>query len=331
MDASLPSGSQLIVIIIMPLRDDWASAAELIRHIDKSISSVPHRVEIVLVDDGSVQMCERSVFPSSFSSVRAIRILRLRRNVGHQRAIAIGLMHINKTIVCDAVIVMDADGEDTPEGVLQLLDAYSKNGSGATAIFAERSRRVESLLFRTLYLFYKRLHRGLTGVSVRVGNFSILPSQYLSPLGTMSELWNHYAAAVFRSKLPFITIPIPRGHRIAGTSQMNFVALVSHGLSAISVFGDIVGVRLLIGSLTGALLAGLGILAVVTVRLFTSWAIPGWATYTTGLLAIVLIQFIAVATSFTFIVLSNRANFGFLPIRDYAPFIAESVDLYSHE
>jgi len=147
----------------------------------------------------------------------------------------------------------------------------------------------------------------------------------------MSELWNHYAAAVFRSKLPFITIPIPRGHRIAGTSQMNFVALVSHGLSAISVFGDIVGVRLLIGSLTGALLAGLGILVVVTIRLFTHWAVPGWATYTTGLLAIVLIQFIAVATSFTFIVLSNRGNFDFLPVRDYAPFVAESMDLYSHE
>jgi len=147
----------------------------------------------------------------------------------------------------------------------------------------------------------------------------------------MSELWNHYTAAVFRSKLPFITIPIPRGRRIAGTSQMNFVALVSHGLSAISVFGDIVGVRLLIGSLTGALLAGLGILVVVTIRLFTHWAIPGWATYTTGLLAIVLIQFIAVATSFTFIVLSNRVNFGFLPVRDYAPFVAESMDLYSHD
>ena len=137
----------------------------------------------MLVDDGSVQMCEPSTFPSSLSSVRAIRILRLRRNLGHQRAIAIGLMHINKTIVCDAVIVMDADGEDTPEGVVQLLDAYSKNGC-STAIFAERRRRVESLLFRAFYLFYKILHRGLTGVSVRVGNFSILPSQYLSPLGS---------------------------------------------------------------------------------------------------------------------------------------------------
>src|SRR5262249_8309596 len=152
-----------------------------------------------------VQMYERSDFPSSLSTVRAIRILRLRRNVGHQRAIAIGLMHIKKTTSCDAVVVMDADGEDTAEGVLQLLDAYANTG-GANAIFAERSRRLESLLYQTFYLFYKVLHRGLTGVSVRVGNFSILPSQYLGTLSVMSELWNHYAAAVFRSKLPITTI-----------------------------------------------------------------------------------------------------------------------------
>jgi glycosyltransferase involved in cell wall biosynthesis len=330
MDFSALPQSQLRVLVVMPLRDDWTSAAELIQRIDKFVSSVAYRIEILLVDDGSIQEFERSIFSSSLSAVRSIRILRLRRNVGHQRAIAIGLMHTNESIGCDAVVVMDADGEDTPEGVVQLLDAYARKG-GNTAIFGERSRRLESLFFQAFYVFYKILHRGLTGVSVRVGNFSILPSKYLSALGVMSELWNHYAAAVFRSKLPFITIPIPRGHRITGTSQMNFVALVSHGLSAISVFGDIVGVRLLIASLIGALLAGLGIFAVVIVRFSTDWAIPGWATYATGLLAVILIQFITVATSFTFILLSNRASFGFLPLRDYAAFIAETVDLYCHE
>jgi glycosyltransferase involved in cell wall biosynthesis len=326
----LKAGSQLKVTVIMPLRNDWTSAAELIRRIDKCVSSVAYHVQVVLVDDASAQTCDRSIFSSSLSAVRTIRILRLRCNVGHQRAIAIGLMHIKQNIGCDAIVVMDADGEDTPEGVVQLLDAYSSNGA-ARAIFAERSRRLESLLFQLFYLFYKILHRGLTGVSVRVGNFSILPSPYLDTLSVMSELWNHYAAAMFRSKLPFTTIPIPRGHRIAGISQMNFVALVSHGLSAISVFGDIVGVRLLIGSLIGALLAGLGIFAVATIRFFTNWAIPGWATYTSGLLVIILIQFIAVAAIFTFIVLSNRVNFGFLPLRDYATFVAETITVYSDE
>ena len=283
-----------------------------------------------MVDDGSVQKCDRANFQGGFSTVRAIGTLRLRRNLGHQRAIAIGLVHIQQTSNCDAVVVMDADGEDTPEGLAQLLRAYSDT-HGATAIFAERSRRSESFVFRLFYQLYKLMHRCLTGISVRVGNFSILPAPYLTTLVVMSELWNHYAAAVFRSKLPFTMIPIPRGTRIAGTSGMNFVALVSHGLSAISVFGDIVGVRLFIGALAGSFLAGAGIIAVAIIRLFTDRAIPGWATYATGTLAIIAIQLITIATSFTFFVLSNRTNLGFIPLRDYSLFVEEATDLYSNE
>jgi len=314
----------------MPLRDDWLSAAELIRRMDKTISSDTCTMEIVLVDDGSLQRCDRNDFQMGFSVVRAIRTLRLRRNLGHQRAIAIGLVYVQQTAGCDAVLVMDADGEDTPEGVAQLVRAWS-DSHGAKAVFAERSRRSESLVFRFFYRLYKFLHRCLTGIGVRVGNFSILPFPYLSTLVVMSELWNHYAAAVFRSNLPFTMIPIPRGTRIAGASRMNFVALVSHGLSAISVFGDIVGVRLLIASLSGSFLVALGIVLVAMIRLFTNRAIPGWATYATGTLAIILIQLITIATSFTFFMLSNRTNLGFLPLRDYSFFVEEAVDIYSHE
>lgn len=112
---------------------------------------------------------------------------------------------------------------------------------------------------------------------------------------------------------------------------MNFVALVCHGLSAISVFGDIVGVRLLIGSLAGSFLAGFAMVLIAMIRLFTNPAIPGWATYTTGTLAIVVIQLVTIATSFTFFLLSNRANLGFVPLRDYSFFVEKAVDIYSRE
>ena len=186
-------------------------------------------------------------------------------------------------------------------------------------------------MFRFFYQLYKFLHRCLTGISVKVGNFSILPASYLTTLVVMSELWNHYAAALFRSKLPFTMIPIPRGTRIAGTSGMNFIALVSHGLSAISVFGDVVGVRLFIGALAGSFLAGTGIIVVGIIRFFTDRAIPGWATYATGTLAIIAIQLITIATSFTFFVLSNRTNLGFIPLRDYTLFVEEARDIFPHE
>jgi hypothetical protein len=326
LSTQLPSA--LRVVVLMPLRDDWASAAELIRLLDRTICSYPCILDVLLVDDGSVQCCSSADFQSQYAVVQTIRILRLRRNLGHQRAIAVGLVHVEQTISCDAVLVMDADGEDTPDGALQLVRAFSESHHGTQAIFAERSRRTETFVFRLFYRLYKVLHLILTGISVRVGNFSVLPSAYLGTIVVMSELWNHYAAAVFRSGLPFTTVPIPRGYRIAGTSRMNFVSLTVHGVSAMSAFGDVVGVRLLIASMAGSIMAALGILVVAAIRLFTDKAIPGWASFSIGTLAIVLMQFITIVTSFTFTVLSNRVNFAFVPLRDYGVFVADAREIY---
>lgn len=316
----------LHVVVLIPLRDDWASAAELVRRLDQAIASRPFLVEILLVDDGSRTEFPAAEFPSQFAAIKGLRILHLRRNLGHQRAIAIGLVHIEESISCDAVLVMDGDGEDTPEGAMQLLSSFT----GKSAIFAKRSRRTESLIFRVFYQLYKVLHLIFTGVRVEIGNFSILPARALRTLAVMSEMWNHYAAAVMRSGLPMTSIPIARGHRITGNSKMNFVTLTAHGMSAISVFGDIVGVRLLVASIIGSLLASAGIVAVIAIRIFTSHAIPGWATYSIGVLAIILIQCITMAASFTFSFLASRINLSFVPLRDYALFIDRIEDVPLH-
>jgi hypothetical protein len=219
---------------------------------------------------------------------------------------------------------MDGDGEDTPAGAIELLSAFT----GESAIFAKRSRRTESFTFRVLYRLYKLVHYLLTGVRVEVGNFSILPSRYLGTLVVTSELWNHYSAAVIRSGLLMITIPIPRGHRIAGKSKMNFVTLAAHGMSAISVYGDVVGVRVLVASMLGSLIAAAGIVAVIVLRIFANRAVPGWATLSIGALAIIFIQFLSLALSFTFTFLSNRINLSFVPLRDYELFVARVQDVW---
>ena len=320
-----PLGSPLRVVVLMPVRDDWASAAELVRQLDQTISSYSCSIDVLVVDDGSIQDFNSGDFQGHFSVVRSIRVLRLSRNLGHQRAIALGLVHVHQAMTCDAVLVMDGDGEDTADGALQLIRAFS----GTTAVFAERSRRTEPFAFRLFYQLYKALYRMLTGMSVRVGNFSILPSRYLGTLVVMSELWNHYAGAVFRSGLPFTTTPIPRGYRIAGKSKMNYVSLAAHGLSAISLFGDVVGVRLLAASVGGSLIAALGIFAVSATRTLTGQPIPSWALYAMGTLGIILIQLFTIATSFTLTVLSNRTNLSFVPLRDYEFFVADADEVYS--
>ena len=130
-------------------------------------------------------------------------------------------------------------------------------------------------MFRVLYRAYLVVHRALTGYGVRVGNFSIIPRARLRGLVVVSELWNHYAAAVFRSRQPYSTIPTRRAQRLSGTSHMNFVSLVVHGMSAISVYGDRLFVRLIVFASGLAATAVAGLCAVVGVRLLTDLAVPG--------------------------------------------------------
>jgi hypothetical protein len=318
----------LQLAVLMPVRDDWASASVLIRQLDQTLGARSCKAEIFLVDDGSVQPAAASDFQFASRIVSAINVIHLRRNLGHQRAIAVGLAYLQTQARWDAVLVMDADGEDTPEGVLTLVDCYAELPA-KHAIFAERSRRTESYVFRVFYHAYRMAHLALTGIPVRVGNFSIIPVSYLDTLVAMPELWNHYAASMFRSKLPFTMQPIPRGWRIAGESRMNFSSLVTHGLSAMAVFGDIIGARFLMGSLLGAFFGGLAIIVVLIIRFGTHQAIPGWATYAIGTLVVIVIQLISIATTFSFFMLSNRTNLGFVPLRDYSLFLDKVVKVYS--
>ena len=245
-ERSVPKPSPEVVILI-PSFNDWDSLAELLPRLDAVLSAHDTEVDILVVDDGSTTEPEEFLVSTAFRALRRVDVLRLRRNLGHQRAIAIGLAYVEDCLQASVVVVMDGDGEDDPADVPRLLARLEEEGNGRV-VFAERSRRSESHSFRTFYALYKFLHRVLTGKGVRVGNFSAIPRGRLSSLVVVSDLWNHYAAAVIRSRQPHCLIPTCRSVRLCGRSTMNFVSLVVHGLSAISVYSDVVGVRLLVMS-----------------------------------------------------------------------------------
>jgi hypothetical protein len=311
----------------MPLRDDWKSVSVLIRQIDPVLRSHSCSADILLIDDDSRQTWGREDFQGTFQAIRTIRTLRLRLNLGHQRALAVGLVDVFLKGQCDGVLVMDADGEDTAEGVSDLLDAFRQE-QGTMLIFAQRSRRSESLPFRCFYQGYVLLIRLLTGLKMRVGNFSIVPPGYLNALVVQPELWDHYAASVVRCKRPYRTVPIPRGKRIAGKSRMDFIALAAHGLSAISVFGDRVATRLLVGSMAGLFLALAAALSLVVTRFVAGWVIPGWAIDATRTAIIAMVQFVSMAGIFTALALLKRSNSAFVPLRDCSLFVSEQVQIY---
>jgi glycosyltransferase involved in cell wall biosynthesis len=313
--------------VLIPTFNDWDSLVLLLPELDEALASRSLEADILVVDDGSTAEPTGELARRPFSALRRIDVLRLRRNLGHQRAIAVGLAYIEDCLQSRTVVVMDGDGEDDPSDVPRLLDQLERTGQDQI-VFAERTRRSESRTFRFFYALYKLAHLLLTGQKVRVGNFSAIPHRRLTSLVVVAEVWNHYAAGVIRSRQPYCSIPTHRSQRLCGRSTMNFVSLVTHGLSAISVYSDVVGVRLLVLSMILAALAMGGIVASVIVRLMTAWAIPGWASSTVGLLLVLLGQAVMAAFVFSFMILGARHGSTFLPRRDYSFFVGSVWTLH---
>jgi glycosyltransferase involved in cell wall biosynthesis len=273
-----------------------------------------------MVDDGSDDELA-GWEPFTPESIAGISVLRLRANVGHQRAICAGLCHVHETMKCDYVVVMDADGEDRAEDVLRLL-AKARESSEAVW-FAARQKRMTGRIFRLGYRGYQLVHRALTGIAVTVGNFSILRYSVLSRLVTMPELWNHYAGAVFKSRVRFGSLPLDRGKRLAGNPQMNVASLVIHGLSGIASFQELVTVRILIGTV-GLLAAFIGSITLV-IALHALGVIS--QTLPAKLVLVVLwlttIQLLGFCFTLVFLVISRRTQRLFIPYCDYKQFVAE--------
>jgi glycosyltransferase involved in cell wall biosynthesis len=309
-------------LIIMPVFNDWGSLDPLLQQLDKELARKNLKVEVLLIDDGSTIKAPPCLATAGSQQITRIEILHLRRNLGHQRAIAIALAHIEAKVACQAVVVMDADGEDKPEDAVRLIEEF-EGGDRESVIFAQRTRRSENFLFRASYFIYRRFYKALTGQEIRIGNFSIIPYPLLTRIVVVSEIWNHYSSGILKARIPHKYIPTDRSNRLAGSSRMNYIQLVIHGLSAISIYGDVIGVRALMATLLLALVSFVLILVAIGIRSATDLAIPGWATYVIGLSFIILLQSITISFSFVFLILNGRNNYSFLPQRDYQYFVLD--------
>jgi len=315
------------LVILIPNFNDWESLRLLLPQLDQAVQGLEHQVSVLIVDDASTEPAPHDWPGQNFSALDSVEVLHLRSNQGHQRAIALGLYHVHEFTDVEAVIVMDGDGEDRPEDVPELLRAYVAE-EGREVVFAARTRRMESLGFRLCYRAYRLIHHAMTGVVVQVGNFSVVPRPAMSRLMAVPDLWNHYAASVYRARLPRTLVPLPRGRRLAGESKMNFVSLLIHGLSAMSVFSDQVSARLLTAAVGFAIVAT-GLMGVTAgIRWFTDLAIPGWATFTVGLLLVLVVQSLSFATLFAFLIASRRSSLNFLLTRDAPYFILGKTTVY---
>jgi polyisoprenyl-phosphate glycosyltransferase len=307
------------MVILIPIMNDWESFTYLVKRIDEVLSAEGLQAHLIAIDDGSSKQPEKIL--TDFQAVKKLDILRLRINIGHQRAIAIGLAYCSTNLPGQTVVVMDGDGEDGPEDIPRLYKAMETENS-EKVIFAARSRRVESILFRFFYIIYKIAHWLLTSRRIQFGNFSIIPANRVHQLAVASELWNHYAATVVKSRIPYALVSTQRKERIAGQSKMNFVGLVIHGLSALSVFSDEVVTRILMLSCSIMALCVLASVGVLGVTYFTALTIPAWVMYVIAFMGIVFLQMMTLCFISCFFILGMRKQAVFIPERDYIYFIS---------
>lgn len=271
------------LVIVTPIYEDVEASSRLFKELAAVLGQ---EVYVVAVDDGSLRQ------PVDASSILAAGIhgvvIKLKRNVGHQRAIAIGLNYVADQLPeIRQVVVMDSDGEDIPLSIRELIRPLES--ADVDVVVAQRKSRVETLRFRTFYVVYRWLFNLFTGRAISFGNFMALKPAAVKRLVAMQELWIHVAGCVLISKLRMAVCPLDRGPRYAGQSKMNFVGLALHGFRGLMVFAEDVLVRVGIACALVAALSVLGGAAAIGLKLI-GFATPGWFSVALGILLLVFLQ-----------------------------------------
>jgi len=295
-DATFDNGVRLCgqnLWIVCPSYGDVVSFRILRGHIfeavEASISLQPLSIQFVIVDDTGGFDPEIA----ELLSLDDVRVVTLPFNVGHQRAIVCGLRVILPDLDdSDLIVTMDADGEDRPEDLPRLLapllEAPAQNGR---LCVARRTKRQESLRFRIMYFFFRTLFRILTGTTVRSGNYAAYRGWLARRILLHPYFDLCYSSTLVSLDIGVTPVPCARGKRYAGRSRMNLLRLFMHGTRMLMPFTDRIAVRAL-AAFTAIFGTGLILsLAVVGIRVFTSAAVPGWATAT--LLGILILSFVA--------------------------------------
>lgn len=311
------------IICLIPVYNDWDSFSILMQNIEIQYQSSPgQQITVLAINDGS-----DDEFDSEFKSSIPIEVVSLKSNVGHQRAIAIGLQYINaEKTDFGFVVVLDSDGEDSPEHIRELV-AKCDNSSGSKIIFAKRKKRQESAGFKIGYFFYRYSFYMLTGQKISFGNFSCIPRKLLQKVVLQDNLWNHYSGSIIQSRMPFDMVFLDRGKRYAGQSKMRFTNLVLHGLSSMSVYFDTLSVRILKLSLLGIVVCLLSVAAVLYVKLFTDASIPGWASNLILIIFTMILQLFSVTPIVLLMQLSARKNVKAPSEIVYLDFIASKTQI----
>ena len=307
----------------MPCLDDWVSAGELLNRLDQTAVAFAS-LKVYLVDDGSTSRPSSAFMNARYQNMH-VEVVRLETNLGHQRALCIGLVQSLRDPDTTHFVLMDSDGEDNPDDIPTLIATLLD--SEADAVAATRKKRYVGSTFKTLNRAFQGLFRILTGRTLNFGNFMALTNGAAHRLANTPDAWNNVPATLMRSRVRIDRVPLDRGKRFDGQSRLGLTALVNHGLGAVAVYSDVVFTRIILAC-SAALGASVlvGIAALIT-RILTGSPLPGWFALGTTAVAVGSLVLLVLVTSLTFIMLSNRRTISPPLPAMVDPYIASSTSL----
>lgn len=262
-----------VFTIIAPIFNERESLHELYRRVSEVMNTTGESWELVLVDDGSKDGSTDIIRELAAKDPR-VRPVIFSRNFGHQIAVTAGLDYSRG----QAVVIIDADLQDPPEVI---LDMIAKWREGYQVVYAVRTEREGETWFKTFTaaLFYRLIYR-ITDVKIPLdtGDFRLLDRAVVNVMNSMRE--RHRFLRGMSSWVGFrqTGVTYKRAERFAGETKYPFRKMFRLALNAITGFSYL---PLQIATFLGFVSAGISIIAipiVVILRLIGMQAFFGQAT-----------------------------------------------------
>jgi glycosyltransferase involved in cell wall biosynthesis len=219
----------VIISIIIPVYNEETNIKQAYDRIQKVLTSVPF--ELLFVDDGSRDRSRRVIERLARADAR-VKLVALSRNFGHQVALTAGLQYA----AGDAVVVMDADLQDPPELIPEMITLWQQ---GYDVVYGIRTQRPgETVLKRvTAHLFYRLLNLlSEVNIPMDVGDFRLMSRQVVDTLNAMPEYHRYLRGMVAWVGFRQVGIPYIREPRYNGHTHYSWKKMWHLSLDAITSF-----------------------------------------------------------------------------------------------
>lgn len=259
--------------IIIPVYNEELVVRETYSRLKAVMDKVDGPYELLFVNDGSRDATIDILKELSLKD-RHVKYLDFSRNFGHQIAITAGMDYAAGS----AVVIIDADLQDPPELILDMIDKWKE---GYEVVYAKRTKRKGESFFKkqTAKLFYRML-RASTDIDIPLdtGDFRLIDRKVCDQLKSMKEQSRFVRGLVSWVGFKQTAIEYERDERLAGETKYPLKKMLKFSMDGMTSFSY---KPLKLASLLGMMLSAASALSIFIVlyqRLFTDSTIPGWSS-----------------------------------------------------